>query len=99
MGRYRPMVELARILNTYRRFNLKQYFFIPGWCLETYPDTVEAILKYGHEIGHHGYLHKDPKRQLDINESGLNARWKCISAYVACDPADIARRFITSLLR
>ena len=60
MGRYGPKVAIPRILNTYRRYNLKQSFFIPGWCLETYPDTVEAILMDGHEIGHHGYLHEDP---------------------------------------
>jgi peptidoglycan/xylan/chitin deacetylase (PgdA/CDA1 family) len=60
MGRYGPQVALPRILDTYRRLGLKQSFFIPGWCLEQYPDTAEAILKDGHEIGHHGYLHEDP---------------------------------------
>ncbi len=60
MGRYGPNVALPRILETYRKFGLKQSFFIPGWCLETYQPTVEAILKDGHEIGHHGWLHEDP---------------------------------------
>ncbi len=60
MGRYGPNVALPRILDTYRRFGLKQSFFIPGWCLEQYPETAEAILNDGHEIGHHGYLHEDP---------------------------------------
>jgi len=60
MGRYGPTVAIPRILETYRRLGLKQSFFIPGWCLETYPDTVEAILKDGHEIGHHGWIHEDP---------------------------------------
>jgi peptidoglycan/xylan/chitin deacetylase (PgdA/CDA1 family) len=60
MGRYGPLVALPRILATYARLGVKQSFFIPGWCLERYPATVEAILKGGHEIGHHGYLHEDP---------------------------------------
>jgi len=60
MGRYGPTVAVPRILDTYRRLGLKQSFFIPGWCIETYPDTVEAILKDGHEIGHHGWIHEDP---------------------------------------
>lgn len=60
MGRYGPNVAMPRILETYRRLGLKQSFFLPGWCLEQYPDTVESILKGGHEIGHHGYLHEDP---------------------------------------
>lgn len=60
MGRYGPNVALPRILETYRRLGLTQSFFIPGWCMETYPDTVEAILSGGHEIGHHGWIHEDP---------------------------------------
>src|SRR5690606_22587064 len=60
MGRYGPTVGVPRILETYRRLGIKQTFFIPGWCIEQYPDTVEAILANGHEIGHHGWLHEDP---------------------------------------
>lgn len=60
MGRYGPTVAMPRILETYRRLELKQSFFIPGWCMETYPETVEAILEGGHEIGHHGWIHEDP---------------------------------------
>ncbi|MEO1491628.1 MAG: polysaccharide deacetylase [Pseudomonadota bacterium] len=60
MGRYGPTVAIPRILDTYRRLGLKQSFFIPGWCLETYPEAVEMILAGGHEIGHHGWIHEDP---------------------------------------
>ncbi len=64
MGRYGPTVAIPRILDTYRRLNLKQSFFIPGWCIETYPQVVESILKDGHEIGHHGWIHEDPVATL-----------------------------------
>ena len=60
MGRYGPTVAVPRILDTYNRLGIKQSFFIPGWCMETYPEAVEAILKDGHEIGHHGWIHEDP---------------------------------------
>jgi peptidoglycan/xylan/chitin deacetylase (PgdA/CDA1 family) len=60
MGRYGPTVAIPRILDTYRRLGIQQSFFLPGWCVETYPKAVEAILEGGHEIGHHGYLHEDP---------------------------------------
>ena len=60
IGRYGPTVAIPRILETYKRLGLKQSFFIPGWCLETYPDAVESILNGGHEIGHHGWIHEDP---------------------------------------
>lgn len=62
MGRYGPTVAIPRILETYRNFGLKQSFFMPGWCMEQYPEAVEAILRDGHEIGHHGYLHEDPAK-------------------------------------
>ena len=60
MGRYGPTVAVPRILDTYAKFGLKQSFFIPAWCIEQYPDAVDAILKDGHEIGHHGLIHEDP---------------------------------------
>ena len=63
MLRYGPEVGVPRILETYRKFEIKQTFFIPAWCIEQYPDTVELILKDGHEIAHHGYLHENPVGQ------------------------------------
>ena len=49
--------------------------------MERYPETIELILKDGHEIGHHGYLHENPPdhsvseqvywfdRALDVHKS------------------------------
>ncbi|PPR19622.1 MAG: Peptidoglycan deacetylase [Alphaproteobacteria bacterium MarineAlpha10_Bin2] len=51
-------VAIPRILKVFRHFGIKQTFFYPAWCMETYPHLVEAILKYGHEIAAHGYLHE-----------------------------------------
>ena len=68
MGRYGPTVAVPRILETYRRLGLKQTFFMPAWCMERYPDTVEAILKGGHEIGHHSYLHENPATHSDAEQ-------------------------------
>jgi len=78
MGRYGPTVAIPRILETYRKYGLKQSFFIPGWCLEQYPETVNAILKDGHEIGHHGWIHEDPcdatvEQQAEALDRGLEA--------------------------
>ena len=64
MGRYGPKIAIPRILDTYKRLNIEQSFFIPGWCLEQYPEQVKAILDGGHEIGHHGYIHEDPIKTL-----------------------------------
>ncbi len=71
MGRYGPTVAVPRILQTYRRLGLTQTFFIPAWVMETYPATVEAILKAGHEIGHHSWRHEDPMGHSDEQEAEL----------------------------
>lgn len=68
MGRYGPTVGVPRIVETYRRLGLKQTFFMPAWVMETYPETVEVILKGGHEIAHHSYLHEDPIEQTDAEQ-------------------------------
>ena len=60
MGRYGPTVAIPRILETYKNLGIKQSFFIPGWCMEQYSETVELIAEGGHEIGHHGWIHEDP---------------------------------------
>ena len=63
MLRYGPEVGIPRILDTYRKFDIKQTFFVPAWCIEQYPATIEAMLKDGHEIAHHGYIHENPVAQ------------------------------------
>ncbi len=58
--RYGPEIAIPRIVDIYARYGMKQTFFLPAWCMERYPAAVETILKGGHEIGHHGYLHEEP---------------------------------------
>ncbi len=53
-------VAIPRILKVYRHYGIKQTFFYPAWCMERYPHLVDAILKDGHEIAAHGYLHENP---------------------------------------
>ena len=78
MGKYGPTVAVPRILETYKKFGLKQSFFIPGWCLEQYQETVDLILEGGHEIGHHGWIHEDP-----IVTKGNQRHWveKALDSY------------------
>lgn len=60
MLHYGPKVGVPRILESYRRYGLKQTFFVPAWCIEQYPDAVAAMVKDGHEVGFHGYIHEAP---------------------------------------
>jgi peptidoglycan/xylan/chitin deacetylase (PgdA/CDA1 family) len=60
MLKYGPQVGVPRILEGYRRYGLKQTFFVPAWCIEHYPEAVEAMVKDDHEVGFHGYIHEAP---------------------------------------
>ncbi len=84
--RYGPEVAVPRILETYRSFGMKQTFFVPAWCIEQYPQAVEGMVKDGHEIAHHGYIHEHPnelsrdeehywlRRSIDVIEAHSGQR-------------------------
>ncbi|KSV74474.1 hypothetical protein N182_27925 [Sinorhizobium sp. GL2] len=69
MLRYGPLVGVPRIVETYRQLGIRQTFFVPAWCIEQYPQAVETILKGGHEIAHHSYIHENPMHQTEADEA------------------------------
>jgi peptidoglycan-N-acetylglucosamine deacetylase len=69
MLRYGPLIAIPRIVDTYEQLGIKQTFFIPAWCIEQYPQAVETILRGGHEIAHHSYIHENPLEQTLADES------------------------------
>jgi peptidoglycan/xylan/chitin deacetylase (PgdA/CDA1 family) len=66
--RYGPDVAVPRILDSYRHYGIRQTFFVPGWCAERYPYAVEAMVRAGHEVSAHGYMHEHPNEQSDADE-------------------------------
>ena len=69
MLQYGPRVAIPRIVESYRQLGIRQTFFIPAWCIQQYPEAVEIILKGGHEIAHHGFLHEHPRELTDEDEA------------------------------
>jgi peptidoglycan-N-acetylglucosamine deacetylase len=65
---YGPLVGVPRILDLLREYSLPATFFVPGWTADRYPQTVEAILADGHEVGHHSYAHYSPFAQTETEE-------------------------------
>ena len=75
---YGPEVGVPRILRLLQQHRVKATFFVPGYVAELHPDTLRAIVDGGHEIGHHGYLHKSPnvlteEEQIDELDRGLKS--------------------------
>jgi peptidoglycan/xylan/chitin deacetylase (PgdA/CDA1 family) len=59
-GGYEARVGTPKLLELLRQLDLKATFFITGWSVDAHPAMAEAILRDGHEIGHHGYHHLMP---------------------------------------
>ncbi|HCO03109.1 MAG TPA: polysaccharide deacetylase [Actinobacteria bacterium] len=57
---YGPVTGVPRLLELLEDLELSASFFIPGFSAERPPATVAAIAEAGHEICHHGYLHRPP---------------------------------------
>lgn len=60
-------MQTVPILNTLKEKNIEATFFVSGKWAERHPDMVETIAKHQHDIGLHGYAHKD-YRSLENEE-------------------------------
>jgi peptidoglycan/xylan/chitin deacetylase (PgdA/CDA1 family) len=73
VGQYGPHVAVPRILGVLREQAVPATFFVPGWVVDKYPESIEAVLKDGHELAHHGYEHVPPALQTpDEEEASLS---------------------------
>ena len=60
MGEYGPKVAMPRILDLLDEYHIKSSFFVPGFIAENNPNLMADIVRRGHEVGHHGYMHEPP---------------------------------------
>ena len=66
--------EVYRILTILSEYDAKATFFIGGCWADDNVDCLKAIYDAGHELGNHGYFHKDhakltlAENQWEINE-------------------------------
>lgn len=77
-GTYGAREGVPRVLKLLEEEGLRSTFFIPGWVADHRRPLVERIHAAGHEIGHHGYLHKwidpdDPAGEMDEFNRGMDA--------------------------
>jgi peptidoglycan/xylan/chitin deacetylase (PgdA/CDA1 family) len=70
-GIFATEVGIPRLLRLFDRYALKTSFFIPGHSIETFPKEMEMIVKAGHEIGAHGYLHENPVAMTPTQEEDV----------------------------
>ena len=53
---------IDEILSVLDDYSIKTTFFVGGVWVEKELDTLNKIISSGHEIGNHGYLHKDQEK-------------------------------------
>jgi peptidoglycan/xylan/chitin deacetylase (PgdA/CDA1 family) len=56
---YGVITATPRILEMHGELGIPATFFIPGYTAELHPDVVLAIVRAGHEVAHHGWLHEN----------------------------------------
>ena len=67
------------ILNTLNEYNAKVTFFVGGCWVVKNSDIVQKIIDNGHEIGNHGYFHKDHKMlSMEKNKSEMELTHKVV---------------------
>lgn len=66
---------IDEILEVLDKYNVKTTFFVGGIWVEKELDSLNKIIANGHEIGNHGYLHKDQEKlsyDQNYNEIKVN---------------------------
>ncbi len=76
-----PMLEI------FRQAGVKTTFFIGGMWAERYPDLLKKIASSGHEIGNHGYYHKNQdKLGYKANYDEINVTANMIESIIGVRP-------------
>lgn len=73
-GEYGSRAGLPRILALLKRHRIPATFFMPAMIAHLYPKSVKAVLKDGHEIGMHGWIHERNSKLTEAQERLLMKR-------------------------
>ena len=81
-GAYGARRGVDAILGLLSRYDVTATFFVPGRVAERHPQVVKRVLLAGHEIGHHGYTHREPAglsaaEEAEELEAGQEALRNC----------------------
>ncbi len=74
------------MLNEFEKYGVKTTFFVGGsWAIK-YPEILQKIYDAGHEIGNHGYFHKDQdKLNYEQNLEEISVTHKVVKSQLNID--------------
>jgi len=73
-GEFGPRVGARRVLELLDREGIPSTWFVPGHTIETFPESVAAVVAAGHELACHGWLHEDLSTLTPDGERAVLAR-------------------------
>ncbi len=80
-GLFAGEVGLPRLVKLFDAYGFKATFFTPGHSIETFPRSMDMVVRAGHEIGVHGYSHENPRDMSPQQEEDvLNRSIELITA-------------------
>ena len=79
---------IPQILDTLDEYEVKATFFIGGSWADDNTETLREIEKRGHELGNHGYFHKDQSKLSQAeNRSEIEVCGKLVQQLTGASPA------------
>lgn len=73
-GLFAGEVGVPRLLNLFKKYDLRTTWFVPGHSIETFPEEMRQVARDGHEIGGHGYSHENPIAMTSEQEEAVLLR-------------------------
>ena len=78
---YENTEVVEEIVKTLDVYGAKATFFVGGCWADDNKETLDLILKSGHQIGNHGYFHKDHKKlDYDANKQEISLTGTIVEA-------------------
>jgi peptidoglycan/xylan/chitin deacetylase (PgdA/CDA1 family) len=80
-------VGATRLLDLLRERAIRSTWFVPGHTIEAFPNECRRIVGEGHEVGHHGYCHENPRKLDPEQEAAVLERGiRCIVELAGAPP-------------
>lgn len=73
-GMFAGEIGVPRLLNLFKRNNIRTTWFIPGHSIETFPKEMKKVVEAGHEVSAHGYSHENPIAMTEQQEEDILLR-------------------------
>lgn len=75
------------MLSIFDKYDVETTFFVGGCWVAQYPEVLRKISSYGHEIGNHGYYHKEHgKLNYEQNVEEIVTCGKMVFEYCGINP-------------